>query len=65
MADANEQKQRYREFMDLLPLTLELAGLPRSESGRYFTAEQIEARLFTIKHAFKGARQVARECINR
>ena len=65
MTDANDQKQRYREFLDILPLTLELAGLPRSESGKYFTEEQIEARIFTVKHAFKAARQVARECINR
>ncbi len=65
MTDANEQKQRYREFLDLLPLTLELAGLPRSGSGKYFTEEQIEARIFTVKHAFKASRQVARECIKR
>lgn len=66
MADTSEQqRQRYREFLDLLPLTLDLAGLPKSESGRYFNEDQIEARLFTIKHAFKAARQVARECVNR
>lgn len=66
MAETSEQqRQRYREFLDLLPLTLDLAGLPKSESGRYFNEDQIEARLFTIKHAFKAARQVARECINR
>ena len=66
MAEAIEQqKQRYREFLDLLPLTLELAGLPRSEFGRYFTAEQIDARLFTIRHALKAARQVAREDVKR
>ena len=63
MPETDEQKHRYREFLDLLPLTLELAGLPRSEPGKYFTAEQIEARLFTIKHAYKAARQVARECV--
>ena len=66
MAEAIEQqKQRYREFLDLLPLTLELAGLPRSEHSRYFTEEQIEARLFTIRHAIKAARLVAREAVKR
>ena len=66
MPDAVEQqKQRYREFLDLLPLTLDLAGLPQSEKGRYFTEEQIEARIFTIRHAFKAARQVAREAVKR
>ena len=63
MSDANEQQRRYREFLDLLPLTIQLAGLHDSEHGKYFTAEQIEARSFTIRHAYKCARQVARECI--
>ena len=63
MAEMNEQQRRYREFLDLMPLTLALAGLPASESGSYFNAEQIETRLFTIRHAYKAARQVARESI--
>lgn len=58
-----DMKQKYREFLDLMPLTLALAGLPSSETGKYYTSEQIEARLFTIKHAYKAARQVARESI--
>ena len=66
MTESNEQlRQRYREFLDLLPLTLELAGLPRSAPGRYYTEDQIEARLFTIRHAIKAARQVARESVKR
>ena len=64
MADASEQQRRYREFLDLLPLTMELAGLPESEAGKYFTAEQIESRAFTVRHAYKAARHVARECIS-
>ena len=63
MADTNEQQRSYREFVDLLPLTLSLAGLPASQQGKYYTDEQIEARLFTIRNAYKLARQVARECI--
>jgi hypothetical protein len=64
MADPNDQqKQRYREFLDLLPLTLSLAGLPHSEPGKYLTEEQIESRVFTIRHAYKAARQVAKECV--
>lgn len=65
MPDANEQQKRYREFLDLLPLTLSLAGLPSSDTGRYYTEEQIEARVFTIRHAYKAARQVARECVQK
>ncbi|MFQ5730901.1 MAG: hypothetical protein ACE5KM_02985 [Planctomycetaceae bacterium] len=63
MAEPNEQQRRYREFIDLLPLTLSLAGLPTSEHGKYYTDEQIEARLFTIRNAYKHARHVARESI--
>lgn len=58
-------QRRYREFLDLLPLTLSLAGLPESERGRYFTDEQIETRLSTIRHAWRAARQVARECVQK
>ncbi len=66
MSDAaNEQTRRYREFLDLMPLTLALAGLPQSDSGRYYSEEQIESRAFTIKHAYKAARTLARECIQK
>lgn len=63
MADPSDQQRRYKEFLDLLPLTISLAGLPTSEPGRYFTAEQIESRVFTVKHAYKCARVLARESI--
>jgi hypothetical protein len=63
MAEPSDSQRRYKEFLDLLPLTLTLAGLPPSDTGRYFTAEQIESRVFTIKHAYKCARVVARESI--
>ena len=65
MTDANEQQRRYREFLDLLPLTLALAGLPASESGKYYSEEQIESRMFTVRHAHRLARQLAKECIQR
>ena len=63
MPEANDQQRRYKEFLDLLPLTLALAGLPASEHGKFNTEEQIEARAFTIRHAYKAARQAARDCI--
>lgn len=63
MADQNELQRRYREFLDLLPLTLALAGLPTSDHGKYYTEEQIEARIFTVRHAYKAARQFARDSI--
>lgn len=63
MSDAQEQQRRYREFLDLMPLTLAIAGLPPSELGKYFTEEQIETRLFVMRHAHKAARQLARELV--
>jgi hypothetical protein len=39
--------------------------LPDSDHGRYFTEEQIEARVFTIRHAYKAARLVVREAIQK
>jgi hypothetical protein len=62
--NAQEIQRRYREFLDLLPLTLALAGLPASDA-RYFSEEQIEARSFTVKHAFKAARKLAREAVTK
>lgn len=58
-----ELQRRYEEFLELLPLTICLAGLPPHEHGRYYTEEQIEARSLTIKHAFKVARQAVQEAI--
>ena len=45
---ASDLQQKYRQFLDLLPLTISLAGLPTSE-GRLFGEEQIEARAITIQ----------------
>jgi hypothetical protein len=59
---ANDLQQKYRQFLDLLPLTTSLAGLPPSE-GRLFSEEQIEARAITIRAAYRVARTVARECL--
>ena len=54
----DRQQQKVREFMSLLPLTLELAGLPRAEPGRYYNEGQIDARCTTVKAAYKVARQM-------
>jgi hypothetical protein len=55
-------QQKYRQFLDLLPLTISLAGLPTSEH-RLYSEEQIEARAVTVRLAYKVARSVARECL--
>ncbi len=64
MGDAAELQQNYKEFLDLLPLTVALAGLPSSEHGKYYGQDQIEARVFTIRHAYRSAKSVARECVH-
>lgn len=55
-------QQKYRQFLDLLPLTLSLAGLPTSET-RLFSEEQMEARAITVKAAYRVARQTVKECL--
>jgi len=62
---AADQQRRYREFLDLMPLMISLAGLPASEPGKYYTEDQMETRLFALRHAYKMARQFAREQITR
>lgn len=57
-----ELQQRYRQFLDLLPLTVSLAGLPTSES-RLFTEEQIEARAITVRAAYRVAKTTVKDCL--
>lgn len=66
MADqpaASDLQQKYRQFLDLMPLTITLAGLPPSE-GRLFSKDQIEARAITVRQAYQVAREVAKECLS-
>lgn len=62
-AAGSDLQQRYRQFLDLLPLTISLAGLPTSE-GRLYSEEQIEARAMTVKAAYRVARNTAKECLS-
>jgi hypothetical protein len=61
-AAAADLQQKYRQFLDLMPLTITLAGLPPSE-GRLFGEEQIDARGITIRAAYRVARNVVKECL--
>jgi hypothetical protein len=54
-------QQRINEFMKLLPLTLEIAGLPHAEHGRYFNEGQMEVRVASLRTAYKYARQLLLE----
>ena len=61
--DEETLRRRYREFLELLPLTINIAGLPTSESPFNFTADQMEVRVNTLAVAFKLARQLARDSV--
>ncbi len=54
----DRQQQKVQEFLRLLPLTLTVAGLPTSETGRHLNEGQMEARALTIRTAYKIARQI-------
>jgi hypothetical protein len=54
----DRQQQKVTEFLRLLPLTMEIAGLPRGEPGRYFNEGQMEVRVNNLKLAYKMARQL-------
>lgn len=57
-ADADRQQAKMKEFMSLLPLTIELAGLAKAEAGKYFNEGQMDVRVGMIKTAYKQARQI-------
>ena len=58
----NEVKQsRMTEFLKLLPLTIELAGLPKGDPNRTFTPEQIDGRAMTIRAAYRTARNMVKD----
>ncbi len=57
-------KRRYREFLDLMPLTVALAGLPTSQPPHNYNQDQLELRAHTLAIAHKLARQLAREVIS-
>jgi hypothetical protein len=61
--DDDALKRRYREFMELLPLTLALAGLSNNEGNRQFTSEQLDLRTQAVVNSFRYARQAVREAV--
>jgi hypothetical protein len=62
-ADEEALRRRYREFLDLMPLTIAIAGLPPSGTPLNFSEDQLEVRTHTLHAAFKLARQLAREAV--
>ena len=59
--ETERQQQKAKEFMSLLPLTIELAGLPGADPGKPFTESQLEARATSLRQAYKQARQMIME----
>lgn len=59
--DAELQQAKLKEFMSILPLTIELAGLTKAEPGKFFTEGQMEVRVNMLKQAFKQAKGLLRE----
>ncbi len=57
----DRQQQKVSEFLRLLPLTIEIAGLPRSELNKYFNEGQMEVRVNALRTAYKLARQLVLE----
>lgn len=63
MADDDALRRRYKEFLDLMPLTIAIAGLPVSSAPINFSADQMEVRANTLNVAFKLARQLTRDAV--
>ena len=42
--DEDTLKRRYREFLELMPLTIAIAGLPHSDGPYNYNADQLEVR---------------------
>ncbi len=62
-ADEDALRRRYKEFLDLLPLTVAIAGLPVSTAPINFSNDQMEVRANTLLAAFKIARQLTRDAV--
>jgi hypothetical protein len=61
--DEETLKRRYREFLDLLPLTSVIAGLPPSDGAISYNPDQMEVRSHTLLAAFKQAKALVREVL--
>ncbi len=55
------RQQRMKEFLSMLPLTLELAGLPKCAPGTLFNDGQMEVRVTVVRNAYKLARQLVKD----
>jgi hypothetical protein len=56
-----QSQQKIAQFLQLLPVTMAIAGLPLSEHGKYFNDDQMENRSRMLRTAYKHARILAKE----
>lgn len=61
--DEETIRRRYREFLELTPLAIAIAGLPDSQSPYNYSADQMETRIHALSTAYKLARQMARDAV--
>jgi hypothetical protein len=59
----HKMKRRYKEFIELMPLTIAIAGLPENPGPRSYGTDQMEARAQVLQSAFKVARKAVRDAI--
>jgi hypothetical protein len=57
----DRQQQEMRNFMSILTLTIEIAGLPPTEHGRFLNEGQMEVRANALKNAYKVAKKMIRD----
>lgn len=55
------KQARMTEFMKLLPLTMEIAGLAKAAPNALYTPDQMEARAMNLRTAYKLARNLVKE----
>jgi hypothetical protein len=65
MSEEDSLKRRYKEFLDLLPLSIAIAGLTDNPGPRSLTSDQMEARAQVLTSAFKIARKTVRGVIKK
>ena len=61
--NVDRQQMKIREFMSLMPLTIEIAGLSKAELGKHFNEGQMEVRANTLRLAYKFAKQMVLEVV--
>jgi hypothetical protein len=55
------RSQRIKEFLQMLPLTVEIAALTPGDPNRFLTPDQMESRATALRNGYKIARKILRE----